>query len=253
MKAPAMSGQKNVPNALQVWAAVCQVRTGLEDVARQAAVALRASWKRTEPESEALSLMDGLGDMSGISAGDYLRLKQFLKADQSDIDAGRLTLLSSPSGTARPRYISPYPFSTNLPSTDVICRPSSQRGPGSEKSFRAHQLILSMHSPVLRARLDSLQPCHLSPSATDAGEDSSSPAPAPDATVLEFDEDADVLSALLRACYDCDAGLPTDLQTLAALLLASGEYRMERIARWTSRAWDDAAALRPLEAYFVAL
>lgn len=58
---------------LQVWAAAC--RTGLEDLARRAAIDLRPSWTPTGAE-EALSLLNGLEDMSGISAGDYLRLKQ---------------------------------------------------------------------------------------------------------------------------------------------------------------------------------
>ncbi|OJT06929.1 hypothetical protein TRAPUB_2225, partial [Trametes pubescens] len=49
-----------IPNSpLQVWAAAC--RTGLEDVARQAAVALRTSWVR-DGTKEVLSFMDDLGD-----------------------------------------------------------------------------------------------------------------------------------------------------------------------------------------------
>ncbi|KAL1942457.1 hypothetical protein VTO73DRAFT_6059 [Trametes versicolor] len=239
------------PNkALQVWAAACQVRTGLEDVARQAAVALRASWKHTE--NEALSLMGNLGDMSGISAGDYLRLKQFLRAPQSDIDAERLALLSPPpEAMARPPPISPTPFSTDLPSPDVICRSLPQGGPGSERSFEAHRLVLSMHSPILKTRLNHTVGEIPSPSDPDSKETSSNDALA----TLELDEKSDIVSLLLKACYDGEEGLPADLDlaTVAELFRASRKYEMTRIARLVCGAWDRVAALNPLEAYLVAI
>ncbi|EIW62955.1 uncharacterized protein TRAVEDRAFT_160971 [Trametes versicolor FP-101664 SS1] len=239
------------PNkTLQVWAAACQVRTGLEDVARQAAVALRASWKHTE--NEALSLMGNLGDMSGISAGDYLRLKQFLRAPQSDIDAERLALLSPPpEAMARPPPISPTPFSTDLPSPDVICRSLPQGGPGSERSFEAHRLVLSMHSPILKTRLNHTVGEIPSPSDPDSKETSSNDALA----TLELDEKSDIVSLLLKACYDGEEGLPADLDlaTVAELFRASRKYEMTRIARLVCGAWDRVAALNPLEAYLVAI
>ncbi|OJT06735.1 hypothetical protein TRAPUB_2443 [Trametes pubescens] len=225
---------------LQVWAAAC--RTGFEDVARQAAIDLRTSWARTGAE-EALSLLQDLGDMSGISAGDYLRLKQLLNADQSVINRGHLALLTSPLGLAEsPTPATPPPFSTRLTSTDVTCRPSSRRGP--EVLYPAHRVILSVHSPVLETRL--------------AAQEVSSIEITPDGSllspiILDFDEDSDVVSALLKACYDGEEGLPTDLESIAELLRASKKYQMMRIECWARAAWDKAAVDHPLEAYCVAV
>ncbi|KAL1941204.1 hypothetical protein VTO73DRAFT_7416 [Trametes versicolor] len=227
---------------LQVWAAAC--RTGLEDVARQAAVALRTSWAR-DGTGEVLSFMDDLGDMSGISAADYLRLKQFLKAEQSVIDEGKLALLSPPVERRRKQpqrrsFKPPRPFSTKLPHPDVTCRSSSQTG--SQMSFAAHQAVLHMHSSDLGTRLAELQDVPVS-------EDVSTPA----AVVLDFDEDADVLSALLEACYSLGGTLPTDQTRLARVLVASEKYHMRLIGSKAREAWDQAAILHPLEAYFVAI
>ncbi|EIW62832.1 uncharacterized protein TRAVEDRAFT_43155 [Trametes versicolor FP-101664 SS1] len=228
---------------LQVWAAAC--RTGQEDVACQAAVVLRTSWIRDDTK-EVLSLMDDLGDMSGISAADYLRLKQFLKAEQSAIDEGQLTLLSPPiASPPAPQSVSsesPLPFSTKLPSPDVVCRSSSRMG--SQTDFAAHQVVMSMYSPVLEARLAELR--DVGPISEDRG---STPA----AVVLDFDEDADVLSALLKACYSLGDTLPADHARLAEVLVASRKYKMVAIERKAREAWDKAAALHPLEAYFVAI
>lgn len=244
---------------LQVWAATCRVRTGLEDVARQAAAVLRTSWTRTE--SEALSLMDDLEDMTGVSAGDYLRLKQFLHAAQADADSGHLTLLSpTPElalASSQPA-ISITPFSTTLPSPDVECQSCSERDPDMEWSFMAHSAILSLHSPVLRERLvleqDALR-------SSRAGMKKSKGLKKGYVGVLTvtvpllFDEDFNIVSLLLKACYGGEEGLPADLElaTIAELFRASRKYEMTRVARWVRAAWDRAAARRPLEAYFVAI
>ncbi|OJT07495.1 hypothetical protein TRAPUB_1680 [Trametes pubescens] len=231
-------------NPLQVWATAC--RTGLESVARQAALALKASWK--DSRIDALSFMDELGSMTGVSAGDYFRLKRFLAADETRVEEfGALTLLSPLSKDARPSAppLPPASFSTDIPFTDVTCRPSNGCVPQSESS--AHQAVLSTHSPVLKARLADLR---------DAA--SSGPTAAPDASsapglVLDFAERPEVVSVLLRACYDAEEALPTDLDILAKLVVASQKYRMVFITPRVRAAWDEAAGGRPLAAYFVAL
>ncbi|KAL1941207.1 hypothetical protein VTO73DRAFT_7419 [Trametes versicolor] len=238
---------------LQVWAAAC--RTGLESVARQAAEALKASW--TPSSAEVLPFMDDLGDMSGISAGDYYRLKQFLAVDKSKEENGAFALLSPLPIAGRPSSPSPFPstvppsaFSTDLPYPDVACRPSSRSGPDTQ--FFAHQLLLSMHSPVLKACIAERR---------EASEDLSDATPATSDSpfnaspvVLEFDEGPEVVAMLLNVCYDGEeARMPTDLVCLAALSVASRKYQMTRVARWVRAAWDTAAVLHPLEAYFVAL
>lgn len=238
---------------LQVWAAAC--RTGLESVARQAAEALKAS--RTPSSAEVLSFMDELGDMSGISAGDYYRLKQFLTVDKSKEENSAFTLLSPPPITDRPpssslsgSTVSPAAFSTDLPSPDVACHPSSGSAPGTQ--FFAHQLLLCMHSPILKACIaERREASEDSSNATPATSDSPSNATP---VVLEFDEGPEVVATLLHACYDGEeARMPTDLSRLAELLDVSRKYEMARVARWVRAAWDEAAVLHPLEAYFVAL
>ncbi|OJT03121.1 hypothetical protein TRAPUB_6309, partial [Trametes pubescens] len=184
------------------------------------------------------------GDMSGISAADYFRLKQFLKAERPDEEW--LTLLSPPiPSPLTPQPPSPesiLPFSTRLPSPDVVCRSSSRMGAHTE--FAAHQVVLCMCSPVLEARLAELRDVPLS-------NDSQTPPP----IVLDFEEEADVLSSLLKACYEREEDLLTDLElvSLAELLCACRKYRMARIARWVHAAWDRESFRRPLEAYFVAI
>ncbi|OJT02639.1 hypothetical protein TRAPUB_6820 [Trametes pubescens] len=241
-------------NALQVWAAACQARTGLEGVARQAALVLRVSGIGVNLlEVETLAqLKDCLEDMFGISAGDYLRLKQFLRAAQSDIDAGRLTLLSpQPEAMTHPPLISPSPFSTDLPSPDVSCRSLRQRGLGSEQSFKAHSLILSMRSPVLKARLGLV-----SDPLPALGDANSKKNPSGGTlAVLEFDEEPEIVSLLLKVCYNDQEDLPVDLELtpIAELLRACGKYQMIRIEDLVRAAWNKIAISRPLEAFFVAI
>lgn len=277
---------------LQVWATAC--RTGLEDVARLAAEALKATW--TDSDAHALSFMDELGDMVGISAGNYYRLKQFLSANQTPAGDGTFALLnpaptpcvpSSWPWKSHSRSLDPLtlePLYTDLPPTDMACRPSSRGGPATP--FKGHQIILSNHSPVLKARLAELRaaassvsvgtpdPNSVDPRSSAAPESGSSATPdlgssaaqfPPSVTgvVLDFDEGPEVISVLLKACYDAETSLPVDLPRLAALLVASQKYKMAFIAPRIRAAWDTAATLghrcpganghRPLAAYFVAL
>ncbi|EIW58582.1 uncharacterized protein TRAVEDRAFT_47724 [Trametes versicolor FP-101664 SS1] len=219
---------------LQVWAAAC--RTGLESVARRAAEALKAIWTR-QANTEALALMDGLGDMAGISAGDYYRLKQFLMGRACS------TLLSPPTREAGGVATTPIsPFSTDIPGTDLKCRTPRR---GLTAPFLAHQSVLSSQSSWLKAQILGLRstiPPDVSSSANIAGP-----------LVLEFDDEPEVISMLLTACYCDDEALPTDLTYLAKLLVVSRKYGMARVARSSIRAWDETATPRPLEAYFIAL
>ncbi|OJT06927.1 hypothetical protein TRAPUB_2223 [Trametes pubescens] len=129
---------------LQVWGAAS--RTGLEDVARQAADALKASWT-PQANKEVLTLLDGLGDMAGISAGDYFRLKQFL-------GGGNVPTLLSPGPTSEVDSVATQapqpssPFSTDFPGIDLKCQPTSRHGPPTP--LFAHQVMLSSRSSVLK-------------------------------------------------------------------------------------------------------
>ncbi|KAI0629421.1 hypothetical protein C8Q77DRAFT_1220168 [Trametes polyzona] len=238
---------------LQVWAAACQA--GLEDVARQAAEILAKQPKKVvsgEVESLGLACANELGNMDDISAGHYLRLKQFLsQADEKNAVPMKLLSAPDPSGQQfdlRAEGVRPPLFSTALPDCDVICRPS-ERGAGSPAPFLAHKVILSMHSPVLQARIAGLN------AAQPRGSHPYQPPPTARAvTVLDFEEDHEVVSGLLRACYlGEDGGLPQDLEYLAQLLAASRKYEMARAEPCVRAAWDKAADASPLEAYFFAI
>ncbi|KAI0629322.1 hypothetical protein C8Q77DRAFT_1143342 [Trametes polyzona] len=217
---------------LQVWAAAC--RMGLEDVALQAAEALKAAW--TPTGTEALACMDEPGQMEGISAGDYFRLKQILSGAESARELPVTTATSTPTVQDVSGDAAPSPFSTDLPDPDVKCQPTSGT------PFLPHQNFLSIHSPVLRTRLASLR----------AAAPTNTPSP-PEPVVLEFDESPEVVSVLLQACYLAEDGLPKDLDSLAQALVAANKYQMARVGRYVRTAWDEAAGAQPLEAYLVAV
>ncbi|KAH9893451.1 hypothetical protein C8Q73DRAFT_533717 [Cubamyces lactineus] len=230
---------------LQVWAAAC--RSGLEDIAYQAAVVLRkpaqsltnqAATSQQGTVKEALTMMDSLGDMNGISAADYLRLKRFLRAPQQQVDGGGLKLLSSLPSEGNPSSISQTPFSTDLPQTDVLCR--STHPADAPQTLLAHQAILSVHSQVLRARITSLR--------TDDSNGQTS-----GTLVLDFDDDPDIVSALMLACYEGFSGLPTRLDALGRLLLAAQKYKMPQVEQMVHLAWEKLAGENPLEAFYVAV
>lgn len=253
---------------LQVWAAAC--RTGLEGIARQAAEALKASW--TDSDAHALSFMDELGDMDGISAANYYRLRRFLSAQESPQGESTFAHLTPariinpwmvivPDGPS-PDPWTPEPVYANLPPTDVTCRSTSRMGQA--VLFKAHQVILSTHSPVLRARLAEFRDAASSNSAPapdsdstpapDSGSTSAQGTPSVQEVVLDFDEGPEVVSTLLTACYDAEElRLPSDPHRLAALVAASQKYKMAFVAPRIRASWDTAANFHPLEAYFVAL
>lgn len=224
-------------NPLKVWAVAC--RTGLEDVARGAAEALKKTWRRPD-KLEALAFLDELGDMPGISAGDYFRLKRYLTSEPgSHLES--LELLS-PGQPPTPRLLrGASQFSTDIPDIDVEC--SSSRG-GRTKLFGAHKVVLASHSSVWKARLANLRMQHMSTDSESSG---------PILPQLDFDEDSDTLAALLRVCYTGELGLPADLDSLGQLLLAARKYDMPHVTTCARLAWDDAASRDPLEAYFVAI
>ncbi|KAH9852609.1 hypothetical protein C2E23DRAFT_885373 [Lenzites betulinus] len=222
---------------LQVWAAAC--RTGLEVVARRAAEALKKTWTRPD-KLETLALMNELGDMSGISAGDYFRLKRYLMSENGS--ATESLKLLSPGQPPTPRLLrGASQFSTEIPDIDVEC--SSSRG-GRTKLFGAHKSVLASHSSVWKARLANLRMQHMSTDSESSG---------PILPQLDFDEDSDTLAALLRVCYTGELGLPADIESLGQLLLAARKYDMPHVTTCARLAWDDAASRNPLEAYFVAI
>ncbi|KAI0688118.1 hypothetical protein C8T65DRAFT_746778 [Cerioporus squamosus] len=71
---------------LKVWAVACQ--TGLEDVAHKAACALRARAtvaNQCLPVLETLLREEGLSVLDGMYAGNYYRLREFLRLETTDM------------------------------------------------------------------------------------------------------------------------------------------------------------------------
>ncbi|KAI0664242.1 hypothetical protein C8Q70DRAFT_1049747 [Cubamyces menziesii] len=230
---------------LQVWAAAC--RTGIENIAFEAAAALKVSSRSTASQAaasrqdatEALAMMENLGDMNDISAADYLRLKRFLRAPQEQVNGGDLRLLSPLPSESKLSSIRQPPFSTDLPQTDVLCR--STRPGDAPQTILAHQAIIAVHSQTLRTRLVNLR------ADGSVGESLAG------TLVLDFDDDPDVVSALLSACYEGFSGLPSSLGPLGRLLLAARKYEMRQIERMACMAWDELAEENPLTAFYTAV
>ncbi|KAI0668885.1 hypothetical protein C8Q78DRAFT_1043500 [Trametes maxima] len=230
---------------LKVWAAGC--RTGSENVAHGAAKALLARMSQSAPadleEKGAIPEIATLGDMAGISAANYFRLKQFL--------AGRLDdqkLLNPPPKAEQatdPGELA-CGFSTDIPSTDLICRPRSQTVGAPATLFYAHQSILSLFSPVLKARIALLR------TAASHDEELQDVLPSLPVT-LDFEEEPPLVSLLLKTCYDAQGGLSNDIQHLAQLTIMSKKYGITLLSQRVRNAWADAVAQGPLRAFFVAV
>ncbi|KAI0373342.1 hypothetical protein BV20DRAFT_1050236 [Pilatotrama ljubarskyi] len=188
--------------------------------------------------------------MAGVSAGDYFRLTRFLRGDSSvETEYGNTSAPGSPR--AEPHPASPVPqivheFTTAIPDADVTCKPSSEGLGGSTISFAAHQSVLSMFSPVLKTRLAEAR----DPTRRLAGHPSSGQQP----VVLEIEGSPELVSRLLSVCYGRTDDLSSaSLEILAKLTLAVKWYEMRMVAGCTQAAWDQRAALSPVEAYIVAI
>ncbi|KAI8996536.1 hypothetical protein BD414DRAFT_478322 [Trametes punicea] len=241
-----------MPDApLQVWAAAC--RAGLEDVAREASLALKMSLipaptlqklfysalvlTEVSPRPEALACVDDLENMDGISAADYFRLKQCLHAGKEEVNTGDFTLRDTPTPSESPSEL----FSTDVPLADVICWPSVAAWVP-KVPLHAHQAILSVHSPVLKRRLAEIR--------STIGLAEQGPT---EALVLHFDEGLAIVSALLDACYHGEDGIQSTPSKIAEVLVAARKYEMAQVDYWACRAWDAATLSDPLSAYFIAI
>ncbi|KAI9064032.1 hypothetical protein FKP32DRAFT_590281 [Trametes sanguinea] len=246
--------------AIHVWAAAC--RTNLEDVARQAAVVLRVSRSDGKPTTgspeegasslsppAALACVAELGKMEGICAGDYFRLERFLRADQAQVDGGSLKLLTPLPEEVKPRRPSAWKsFFTDIPFTDVLCRSASHNGHVAE--FAAHQIILSVQSPLMKARLAKL---HLANARTHAASTELKYETKQTQPELTFDMDPNTLAALLNVCYGGASSLPIDLDEIARLVVAADDSDFQVVALRARGRWDLRARIDPVSAYLVAM
>ena len=255
-------------NPLKVWAIAS--RCGLEVVAQKAASIILKKAKRSgqpprsPPDSEEeedaplprpiapLPLLKtmleehGKEILHGISAADYFRLREYLRAGEKRAATKLLSPTVSPPlsdpTSAQPALLDGLilPF----PPPDTILRCSD--GP----EFRVHAVTLLLHSPTLGERLRR--------AATDS---SACPAPPQSAITtndaqlisLEVDIDSATLSALLAVLYGGNTQLPSHLRLLSALLVAATKFGMVQVIEAAKGRWDSLATTSPLEAYFVAI
>ncbi|TFK79959.1 hypothetical protein K466DRAFT_656739 [Polyporus arcularius HHB13444] len=225
---------------MQVWAAACRLH--LEGLARTAANALvaRSAWS-VHP----LLPFDELGDMEGISAGDYYRLSEFHRR-KAQVSADykfftpqdTTTRQSQPPETTQADVDPSQAFQCNIPNPDIVCRSSDG------VQFSAHHAVLAAASSSLSKRVGSV--------GVPAEGDDPSPAP-----VILFNEEASVLAALLRICYH-HVGNSTpavELPQLVRSLIAMDRHDLadRNIYFLLLHRWRELVKVAPLRAYCVAI
>ncbi len=231
---------------MRVWAIGC--RTKLEEVARRGAEAIVQSLPKDD--NAELPVLPGISrassDLEDLSFGDYQRCLSYINQRRAGLDPLSLLLRNSyprqsSSDDSVAELMAELPFhdipaldpGSTLPSPDIICMSSDGF------ALRAHQSILSLHSPILRKRITDLK------------------AAAPELQTLPtlcIQAPADVLHYLLTLCYgeggDC---LPHNVYTLTSILRAANAYNMVRLIPAIESRWSSAARMCPSWAYFVYL
>ncbi len=245
---------------LKVWAVACQ--TGLEEVAHKAACAMRE--RAAEPTQcllvlETLLKEEGLIVLDGICAGDYYRLREFLRLTATDQS---FRLLNHPSWSLPSNFLSGFlstlqststrsstqapallvPSSYNTPKRPRVRKLSVPSNPAPDLVMKTqdggqisvHQVIVSLHSAPLRAQLKAAQ----EEGSTDLASPRGSSTPASPARAINVDFDSQTLTALLRVLYEGDDRLPSDIHQLAAILLAAQKYEFSRVVRVIEASWQ---------------
>ncbi|KAI0738446.1 hypothetical protein C8Q80DRAFT_244381 [Daedaleopsis nitida] len=209
---------------MAVWAVACRLQ--LEDLARVAAKALSPSTLD----------FDSLGNMDGISAGDYYRLNRCHASIRSRAFVSNLL-------TPSPRPFDAHPptaqrssgrFSTTIPTPDIICRSSD----GHE--FLAHEAILSAASRLLVEKV---------------GPAGAEPVNGVEPKILVFEVNDIVLASILRFCYNDAPEIEstTSLLHLVQIVAATERYKLNTAHVRAMSFWCDRAESSPLRAYCIAI
>ncbi|RPD73320.1 hypothetical protein L226DRAFT_614220 [Lentinus tigrinus ALCF2SS1-7] len=232
---------------LQVWAIAAQ--SGAEELARKACSEIRRGASLTSGKSgpDVLDTMleeDKYDSLQGVRAGDYFRLREYLK----DGDDSGHELLQSDRGvpfTYPKRHFVPHISSPDL---YVYGRASS------DVKHCVHGAILACHSPILADKIDAAKAVQSTTvSATSTEHLESGTSAERHLPVLELDVEPNTLHNLLAVCYKGTEALPDTLSSLAALVAAAGKLGMTQVRALADVAWQTAASENALEAYFVAL
>ncbi|PIL24646.1 hypothetical protein GSI_12530 [Ganoderma sinense ZZ0214-1] len=261
--------QEIVPRSpLKVWAVAC--RCGLEDLAQDAAAMIAENAKgdsdsgsrrkkpprrrnNTTAQAPLTLLASMLQDpeygkevLRGISAGDYFRLREYLRTGD---DRPTTNLLSPTTDSSTlpndPSHESSSSLPTSLiplfPPPDVILRCPD----GLE--FHVHTLSLVLLSPILAERVQTLI------SSSSEPQDEANAAGSRTSPSLEMDVDSSTLSIMLAIVYGGNAHLPSDLHALSSTLIAANKFGFAGIAEAAQDRWNILATSRPLDAYFIAI
>ncbi|KZT07311.1 uncharacterized protein LAESUDRAFT_713772 [Laetiporus sulphureus 93-53] len=208
---------------LRVWAVACRLH--LESEALHAA-----------QQAMSHSLLDEFPpEMHEISAGAYFRLLHFQRLN-GQVDGSFSFCSPAPSDveqTAEEEDVPQVDFYAHA-YTDVTCRSSDG------VDFPAHQIILSLASPVLRDMLNSAAPPKPSVSENSI-------------STLNLPEDSRTLSVLVKLCYPIDQGklIGENLSLLDSLMQAAAKYQMTRVSNALKNEWEDFAYRKSVRAFLI--
>ena len=217
---------------LKVWGIACRLR--LESVAKYAAKCAAKDTPLARPDFTVL------GDMRGISAADYFRLREYCRLRRKTPKGFKLL---SPASLPKPSPVIPSTLSTlsrvDAPPPDIVCRSAD----GVE--FPAHRTLISLASATLMARVSAVN----SPRPEEGSPGGLAP------LAVQFEEVSVVLQALLQLCYHSptDITLPTDLADLTAVLVATEKYELQSAQSAVWSFWQAIASQSPLRAYCYAI
>ncbi|KAI0730800.1 hypothetical protein C8Q76DRAFT_716263, partial [Earliella scabrosa] len=269
-----------VPQApLKVWAVAARV--GLEDVAHKAASEIRSRGTDSKTRLELLKTMlaeTGLQTLEGVLAGDYFRLREFIRSLSDELSMKLLhpspfphltsTLLSGFMEAFQPEDAKlPHAWgsSGSRPSLSISKHPITSYKPPSKPHpdvavkcrdgtcIQAHRIVLDMHSFPLKPMSIPMSPpsdptTEVRPTGHHRGGLHSQTLP-----VIDLDLKLATLRMLLQVCYEGEEGLPSDLSSLASVMVAADKHGMHKVLRAARRHWDEMMEKQPLEAYFVAV
>ena len=252
----------------KVWAIACRFGPALEPAAQCAVARMvemskdhyrqqQNTWQPQVPFPtqrllDELLSKDGVDTLRGISAGDYYRLVEHIRAQRPGqelkIQSHQPLLAARPSGPSEPTLDAPSPeqFIPRLspPDVEVQCADGTRH--------RAHIVVLGMHSCTLQERIRAaLAAAHEYDTPSSGQVDDSEP-PLP---VLKLDIDSPTLTMLLALCYvGCAGNLPPDPdpRLLISTLIAARTLGMESVVEAATGLWNRAVDASPLDAYFIA-
>ncbi|KAM5530307.1 hypothetical protein V8D89_016031 [Ganoderma adspersum] len=198
---------------------------------------LRTLAKSSPLEAWGIALTSRCWETWGITAGDYFRLREFVRTlGRVPPDFKFLSSSSFPKVVQSPPSEIASLSLPDAPPPDVICRSTN------DIEFRAHKAVLSVASTTLQRKV-------CSPTLEEG--------PSGDhiLPVIQFEEEGNVLHIMLQPSYRCatDVPLPSDLADVTAILAALEKYGLHSAQPFVWSFWQRMAFASPLRAYCLAI